>query len=238
MSHRIKIMNRVHIFSIEGNIGSGKSTCLKYLKENYHELNAKIVFVDEPVSCWENIKDANGKNMIEKFYDDPTKYSFPFQIMALTSRFINLNRSIKNALKDNSDDKPIIIITERSLHTDCHVFAELLKKQGKIEDVCFQIYMQLYNEYHSNFPVDTIIYINTTPEICSERIKKRSRLGEEVIPLDYLIQCHEEHNTFVYEKMNVVNKIIIDGMCNLYENPNIVNEWVLKVEERLNEVVS
>ena len=34
-----------------------------------------------------------------------------------------------------------IIITERSLYTDKHVFAKMLHDQGKIEDVCYQIYL-------------------------------------------------------------------------------------------------
>lgn len=106
-------------------------------------------------------------------------------MMAFTTRLIYLKNTINDAIKNN-DNKKIIIITERSLHTDCYVFAELLKKQGNIEDVCFQIYIQMFNEFSSNYLVDTIIYVDTTPEICHDRIMKRSRSGEEIISLDYL----------------------------------------------------
>lgn len=220
-------MNRFHIISIEGNIGSGKSTMLRHLRTNLlnnHD-EYKIIFVDEPVSSWESIRDAEGRNMIEKYYENPQKYAFAFQIMALTSRLIYLKNAINNALLDE-ETKKIIIITERSLHTDCYVFAELLQKQKNIEDVCFQIYIQLFNEFSSNYPVDTIIYVDTPPEICYDRIKKRSRTGEEIISLNYLIQCHEEHQIFIYEKMPNSNKIIINGTNDVNEKSEILDEWI------------
>lgn len=219
-------MSSIYILSIEGNIGSGKSTMLKHLKINLvTDDEFKIVFVDEPVSSWENIKDSDGKNMIKKFYENQMKYAFAFQMMTFTTRLIYLKKAINDAIKNN-DNKKIIIITERSLHTDCYVFAELLKKQGNIEDVCFQIYIQMFNEFSSNYLVDTIIYVDTTPEICYERIKKRSRLGEEIISLDYLTQCHEEHETYIHTKMPNINKLVIDGTLDIYENPEILDEWL------------
>jgi deoxyadenosine/deoxycytidine kinase len=234
------MMNRVKIVSIEGNIGSGKSTFLKNLKTNLPSVDEKykIIFVDEPVSLWENIKDVNGKNMIEKFYENPKKYAFPFQIMAFTTRLIYLKKSINDALNDSENNgKKIIIITERSLHTDCYVFAELLKNQENIEDVCFQIYMQLFNEFSLNYPINSLIYIDTTPEICYERIKTRSRSGEEIISLDYLTECHYEHETYIHTKMERSNKIVIDGTFDVYENPDILEEWLEIVKYCIDEII-
>jgi deoxyguanosine kinase len=69
------------IVSIEGNIGSGKSTLLAKLREIY-ENDVNVVFLKEPVDEWEKIKDENGVSILEKFYEDQNKYSFPFQMMA------------------------------------------------------------------------------------------------------------------------------------------------------------
>ena len=44
------------LISIEGNIGSGKSTIIDFLKSLN---NDNIVFVDEPVDEWLNIKSNN-----------------------------------------------------------------------------------------------------------------------------------------------------------------------------------
>ena len=229
-------MSSIYIISIEGNIGSGKSTMLKHLKTNLIvDDEYKIVFVDEPVSLWENIKDSDGKNMIEKFYENQSKYAFAFQIMAFTTRLIYLKNAIDDAIKNN-DNKKIIIITERSLHTDCYVFAELLKKQGNIEDVCFQIYIQMFNEFSLNYMVNTLIYVDTTPEICYKRIMKRSRGGEEIISLNYLTQCHEEHETYIHTKMQNTTKLVIDGTLDIYENSEILDEWLEIVKYCINKI--
>ena len=65
------------IISIEGNIGSEKSTFLKYLKE--HLASDKIFFLDEPVDDWLSIVDTNDKNIIERYYDDQKNVRFPFK---------------------------------------------------------------------------------------------------------------------------------------------------------------
>ena len=61
----------VHIISIEGNIGSGKSTFVRLLN-NYYQgenvSNKKIYFLEEPVNIWETIKNEDGNNIIECFY--------------------------------------------------------------------------------------------------------------------------------------------------------------------------
>ena len=143
------------IVSIEGNIGSGKSTLLANLREHYAN-NAHIVFLKEPVDEWEKIKDANGVTMLEKFYTDQNKYSFAFQMMAYISRLKVLRDSLEAIGKT---DKQIIFITERSLYTDKLVFAKLLYDSGKMEDVMYQIYLNWFDTFAQEFPVNKIIYV-------------------------------------------------------------------------------
>ena len=84
------------VISIEGNIGSGKSTLLSHLKQSLSAENVpQIIFLQEPVDEWENIKDEQGNTMIQKFYGDQTKYSFSFQMMAYISRLALLKKSIE-----------------------------------------------------------------------------------------------------------------------------------------------
>ena len=63
-----------------------------------------IVFLPEPVDIWESIKDKNGKNVIESYYENQVKFAFPFQMMAYISR-VHQIREIMN----NSDENTIII---------------------------------------------------------------------------------------------------------------------------------
>jgi thymidylate kinase len=56
----------MRIFSIEGNIGSGKSTFLKRL-ELYYAKNNNFIFLQEPVDNWNEIVDSNGVNILTKY---------------------------------------------------------------------------------------------------------------------------------------------------------------------------
>lgn len=212
------------IVSIEGNIGSGKSTLLENLKKHY-ENNSSIIFLREPVDEWEKIKDKEGNNMLKKFYLDQEKYSFAFQMMAYISRLKILRDTIKNIKqKKNLPEEKFIIITERSLYTDKCVFAKMLFDQGKIEDVCYQIYLNWFEEFVNDYEIKYTIYVNTDPKKCYERIHKRSREGEEIIPLNYLKECHNYHNEFLNEIKT--KKIELNGNIDIYENKEVLDKWL------------
>jgi deoxyadenosine/deoxycytidine kinase len=220
--------NNNKLISIEGNIGSGKSTLLSNLKE-YYKNNSNVVFLKEPVDEWEQIKDKDGLTMLQKFYADQEKYSFPFQMMAYISRLAILRKVVK-------ENKNAVLITERSLYTDKLVFARMLYEQGKIEDVNYQIYLHWFEEFASDCPVNNIIYVKTSPEKCYERIHKRARQGEEVIPLAYLTSCDEYHNNFLSDNTDSSKsiqcpKLVLNGNNDIFENKDILNDWISKIDK-------
>jgi len=225
---RIRRLPGFKILSIEGNIGSGKSTFLEMLKTHYKN-DERIIFLREPVDEWEKIKDKEGNTMLQKFYADQKTYSFPFQMMAYISRLSILRDVIKK-----NKNRDIIIITERSLYTDKYVFAKMLYDQGKIEDVTYQIYLHWFNEFAEDFPINHVVYVNTDPQKCYERIHKRARVGEEIIPLSYLEDCHKYHEEFLDDKNNfLTKKIILDGNVDIFQNEKIVEEWIDKIASLL-----
>ena len=214
----------IKLVSIDGNIGSGKSTLLEHLKQQYKDYD-NVLFANEPVSEWDKITDENGTTMLQKFYMDQNKYAFSFQMMAYMSRL-----SIFRKLNKEAGDKNIIVITERSLLTDKHVFAQMLYDQGKIEEVNYKIYLSWFYEFSADFPVHHCVYIKTDPEICHDRIQKRSRVGEDVIPLAYLTKCHEYHNEYV----SLFNSLLtFDGNNDIYKSPCVLHEWVDKINNIL-----
>ncbi len=219
---------KMMMFSIEGNIGSGKSTLLENLRtsldEQCFEINGvkkRICFVKEPVDIWDSIKDKDGNNMLTKYYRDQKKYAFSFQMMAYISRLSLLKQSIK----ENYD----IIITERSMFTDKNVFAKMLYDDGTIEEVEYNIYKKWFDEFLTELPEINIIYIKTNPKIAHERIKKRERIGE-VIPLDYLENCHTYHENWL---ANDKKKMVIDANTDktLPENKNVYEKWLKDMKE-------
>ena len=223
--------NNLIIVSIEGNIGSGKSTLLANLRETYKN-DANIVFLKEPVDEWEKIKDENGITILEKFYSDQIKDSFSFQMLAYVSRLKVLRDELKNI--QFSENKKTIIITERSLHTDKMVFAKMLYDSGKIEYINYQIYLSWFNTFSEEFPVHKIVYVKTCPEKCYSRVHKRSRDGEENIPLDYLINCSKYHNNMLDMSSSECvcnNQLVLDGNIDIYENKKQLEIWSSDIDK-------
>ena len=188
------------IISIEGNIGSGKSTLINFLKENYKPINKSVLFLDEPVDEWNSIKDENGNTILEKYYINQHKWAFSFQMMAYITRL----KLIRNAILENYD----IIITERSIYTDYNVFAKMLYQNNKINNIDYQIYTKWFDEFLNDIPTVKIIYLKTDPIISYNRVIKRDRKGE-TIPLEYLTTCNNCHNDWI-DTIDDVNKLIID----------------------------
>lgn len=214
----------VKIISIDGNIGSGKSTLMGNLK-NYFKDNKNIVFLKEPVDEWETITDENETTILEKFYENPSKYGFSFQIMAYISRLDVMRKEIKK-------NPNAIFISERSLFTDKLVFAKMLFDSGNIELVNYKIYLKWFDTFAEEFPISKVIYVNTDPEICHMRIEKRSRTGESNIPLEYLQNCHKYHNNMLNvnsEDCICKNQLVLNGNIDMYENKEQINEWIEQI---------
>jgi len=192
------------IISIEGNIGSGKSTFMEHLKKSYAKQNnsrqnPKICFLQEPLDEWNSITDKKGETMLSKFYADSKTYAFSFQMMAYISRLALLG----NALKQSYD----VIITERCVQTDKMVFAQMLYDDGKMEDVEYAIYNKWFDEFIDDIPEVYTIYLKTSPEIAKQRIDKRARNGE-TIPLEYLTTCNAYHDNWLSKKQTTAIKTI------------------------------
>jgi deoxyadenosine/deoxycytidine kinase len=191
------------LISIEGNIGAGKSYLLSNLRKNHPEW----CFIDEPVEFWESLKNDAKESLLEVFYKDQRRWSYTFQNCALLSRFNNIETTISDfatnaAAKFNKEQaalpeaerstgpmKPVpqVFITERCLDTDHEVFAKMLHADGQLDNLEFDLYERWFNLLgKSATPLSAIVYVDTVPTTCSERITLRSREGEGGIPLAYL----------------------------------------------------
>lgn len=218
------------IIAIEGNIGSGKSTMVDFLKSQYNNkilFGRKVVFLQEPVKQWQEIN-SDGETILEKFYANQEKWAFSFQMMAYISRLDILRK----AVKENPNG---IIFTERSLFTDKNVFAQMLYDDKKINEIDFQIYNKWFHSFTEEVPISGIVYIKTDPETCCARVEKRARKGES-IPLEYLTQCSLYHDNWIINKEPesirvALSKLVLDGNVDNVENPGIVNSWLKSIND-------
>jgi deoxyadenosine/deoxycytidine kinase len=205
------------IVSVEGNIGSGKSTLMERLKSSLP--SEFFVFIDEPVDVWMSIKDENGADLLTNFYKDPSKFAFQFQMTA----YISIVDLLKKAVKNNPGK---IIIIERCTHTARNVFAKMLTDTGKMTKMEFKIYDMWYDSFLDDIRDIKFVYLKTDAKVCHERILKRARPGEDKIELGYLKMCDEYHNNWLNNNDKVVK---LDGNTNFEKDKSIVDNWIKEI---------
>ena len=105
------------IISINGNIGSGKSTLMDSIKEEFKHFH----HIQEPVHKW--------TKLLENFYNDPSKWALPFQIKVLTSQMSSFHEY---------ENK--ICMVERDPITARYIFWESLYRNKTITPEEYDVY--------------------------------------------------------------------------------------------------
>jgi deoxyadenosine/deoxycytidine kinase len=182
----------VRIYSVDGNIGAGKTTFLEAVRTTVAEaLTGKIHIVLEPVGEWLRLKHSDGRSLLELFYADKKRWAYTFQNCAILTR---LNATLE-ALKTLPADA--IVLTERSVLTDRYVFAEMLRASGDLDSLEWELYCKWFDAFASTLPIEGIIYLSTDFGTAAQRIVKRARQGEERMEAHYLIELDEQHRRWV-----------------------------------------
>ncbi len=208
------------IISFDGNIGSGKSTCVRDLENYYRERGqTDILFIQEPVDVWNAVIDDDGVTILENYYKDKKRFAFRLQMLAYISRLSLLRKAIKQGYR--------YIVTERCVGTDKNVFSKMLYDKGDIETDEYMIYNQWYNEFITDVPIGAIVYIKASPEICLERVNLRARRGEN-IPIEYLEECDTYHNIWIDGED--IPKLIIDANIDFVSNSDERNKTLAQID--------
>lgn len=166
--------NKKTVIWLEGNIASGKTTCLEYFSKT-----SDIEVLTEPVSKWRNV---NGCNPLGLMYQDPTRWGLTLQTYV---QLTMLDRHV-------SPMAAPIRMLERSVYSAKYIFVENLYKSGNMPEVDFAVLSEWFEWIIMNIdiPVDLIVYLQTSPQTCYERLKQRCREEEKVIPMEYLESIH------------------------------------------------
>jgi len=208
------------IISIEGNIGSGKTTLCKDLENIKLNLPHKIIY--ENVEEWCKHVNDEGKNIFELYYSNKEKYSYLFQSYVVCSRVHHILETIKKYPNH-------IIICERSHLTDFHIFAKVLYSLKGMTSIEFKIYQEIFKTFQLH--ITSTIYNKVDTDICVSRIKKRNRLGEQITP-EYIQILNEAHDNWLIASS--VNKLedevlIIDG--------NIEKEDTISRDKEIDKII-
>lgn len=151
--------------SIEGNIGSGKSSVISRLCQDI-----RVPVFLEPVDEW--------KDWLTLFYQNPGRWGMSFNINVLLSF---------NKWKNND----FFSIYERSPISNRYIFSQLQFDQGRMNNLEKTMFEQLYDKLA--WTPDVIIYIRADPHVSMERMKKRARACENEVPIEYLTAVHEKY---------------------------------------------
>ncbi|ARF09981.1 deoxynucleoside kinase [Indivirus ILV1] len=211
------------LISIEGNISSGKSSLMHILKSN---LIVKADYIYEPIDEWHCITDNNGKDILQTFYEDKTRWSYTFQNIAYITRMNHIVDKIMNSLNK-------YIIIDRSLQADLNTFAKMLyidKCINNIEWQCYNKWNDFFEKFYGDKVIHKIIYLRCEPTVALDRLKIRNRNAENNVSLSYLQSLHEYHDKWIYDK-NAADVLVLDVNEDFISNHKKANEMIEKILE-------
>lgn len=176
--------SRPFTITVEGNIGSGKTTFLNHFKND-----SNVLTISEPMEQWQNLK---GHNLINLLYSDMNKWGFTFQT------YVQLTMTKLHELKTEKSIK----IMERSLFSARYCFVENMFNENIIShpelvvlDEWFKWIVQ-----QKQISCDLIVYLRTDPEVAYNRILQRDRIEEKSIAFSYIKKLHECHELWLNNK--------------------------------------
>merc|ERR1712234_16102 len=185
---------RPFTISVEGNVGSGKSTVLNFFKQ-YPDISV----YPEPVSTWTNL---NGTNYLDLVYKNQTRWGMTFESLVMQTMLEIQLRDCRNytTLQDLATTKPNtppVKMMERSLLATRHIFVRNLNNTiAKEEFKVLEAWLDRLNRMQQiDTGVDVIIYLRTDPSVTIKRVAKRHRHEEMDVPLKYyqgLNQLYED----------------------------------------------
>jgi deoxyadenosine/deoxycytidine kinase len=173
-----------HFITIEGNIGSGKTTLAHILSKHF---NARLIleqFADNP--------------FLPKFYENPGQYAFPLELFFMAERYKQLKE-----LVHTSDLFQSLTISDY-LFTKCLLFAKV-----NLPEQEFRLYQKLFDIIHSQLvQPDILIYLHAPVSRLQQNIRKRNRSYEQGIGDDYLFNIQEAYTNYI--RQHNIKTIFID----------------------------
>lgn len=180
------------IISVEAAIATGKSTLLNLVQKR---LGKRVHIIQEPITEWQAIEGNPDQNVLEKFYEDMTRWSFSFQQYVLFTVVRAIQETVDKLEKEGTLGDTVILI-ERSYYTGRHTFTQMLHESGCISCTEWQMYKEWWDWIVGKGPkICGHIYLRTSVDTVMHRLKKRNRGEECAITSDYqtnLIKKHEE----------------------------------------------
>jgi deoxyadenosine/deoxycytidine kinase len=199
------------IVSMEGNIGTGKSTLMAQLS---HIIDCTIY----P----ERLDDVFLK-CLGDFNEDPARYAVPLQEHIMRMR-IDLAKEIHG--------KEGLHIIERSVISDV-VFASVMRSSHFIEQGFYNQYVVKARRELEERPLDLILYLRADAEVSFRRQLGRGREEESNVSLEYLTDLERSHNIWIPMHADYHNIAYKEIDYNTFVDPeeiaNVIRERIKQI---------
>ena len=195
--------DKTKLINIAGVVGVGKSSlCNIYIDEGY-KVYHEPVFDNE---------------LLERFYDDKERYSFPLQVFFLNKRFEMYKDSTKHPFS----------IMDRSLMED-RIFAKMLRDRGEMDGKEYSIYVDLFNNMIAHVaPPTLMVYLRIKTENVIQRIQKRGRPYELHQSKKYWYDLNRNYeiffNEYTWSKTLIIDVDNIDFVNDSTDRWNIMEK--------------
>jgi deoxyguanosine kinase len=159
--------------AIDGVIGAGKTTLSLMLGKR---LNARVV-----------LEEFDDNPFLERFYDNPDRYSFQTQMSFLTSRY-KQQQQLRNF-----DLFHEYLVSDYIFDKD-KIFAYL-----NLQDDELKLYEQIAHFMDKTVPLpDLVVYLQSDPLRLMTNIRKRQRSFEKAMSETYIKELHEAYNYYFF----------------------------------------
>lgn len=196
-------MKKARYLVVEGPIGVGKTSLAKSLAQ---EFQARTV-----------LERAEDNPFLAKFYEQPKKYAFQNQLFFLLSRYQQQRELAQQELFEQSLVADYLFAKDR-------IFAALTLSGEELS-----LYQQIYQLLDPRVAKpDLVVYLQARPEVLYKRIKKRDKIFERAITLDYLKEVAQAYSAFFFHydetPLLVVNTSEIDFVSSSEDLADLIKE--------------
>lgn len=182
---RQQLLADIGFLTIEGNIGSGKTTLAQKISE---EFQGKLIL--------ERFKD---NPFLPRFYEDQERYAFPLEMSFLADRY-----------QQYTEDTGQLDLFSRFMISDYDIYKSLIFANITLQAEEYALYRKLFRLMYSEVRKPRVyVYLYQGTERLLEQIARRGRDYEKSIGAEYLEEIHRGYFDFMKSAPDL-NSLVID----------------------------